>query len=213
MLGLPVYLRNDVHLLGLVEKRKYLPEKWDDLIFVAIRTGIGSIVYHHGKAMRGQKGNAGFLGHTIMNPHGSRCCCGNYGCLETYAGQTAIVNAYNACTHGREDFEAVLQRAQTGENTARRILEDAGFYFGVALANMIKTFEIPNVVVNCKAELAQGPFMEAAQRAMTRYSTASLSLDTAMVTSQLQEEEYALGGCYLVFEHMISKPKLALTLN
>ena len=210
LLGIPVYVRNDVHLLGMVEKDLYLPGDLNDFIYVAIRTGIGSITYQHGRAMRGEKGNAGFIGHTIINPRGQRCCCGNYGCLETYAGQTAIANAYLACSHERVSFDTVISRAEAGETLAVQTLRDAGFYLGVALANLVKTFEIPQVVVGGNPALEGSAFMQAAEEAMREYSTESLNLDICMRAGRLREEQYALGGCHLVMEHRMDKPRLAL---
>ena len=146
-LGIPAYIRNDVHLLGLVEKRLYLPDDLTDFIYVAIRSGIGSIAYQHNKPMRGEKGNAGFIGHTTMNPTGPECCCGSRGCLETYVGQLATVSRYEALTGQQLSFDEMLRRADTGDDVAKQVLQDAGFYLGVALANLVKTYEIPHVIV------------------------------------------------------------------
>lgn len=213
LLGIPVYLRNDVHLLGLVEKRLYQPDSLEDFIYVAVRAGIGSITYQHGKPMRGEKGNAGFIGHTTIDPRGPRCCCGGYGCLETYAGQLAIANHYMECSHQRLTFDEVVSRATEGEELAGCILSDAGFYFGVALANLVKTFEIPQVIVGGTSALENSPFIQAASEALHSYDTESLNIDARLEVGKLPESQYALGGCYLVFEHMLSKPHLALSIS
>lgn len=91
------------------------------------------------------------------------------------------------------------------------MLSEAGFYFGVALSNLIKTFEIPDVVIGGSPALADSPFMEAARSALRDYNTESLGIHLRLRMGQLPERQYALGGCYLVFDHMFSRPKLALT--
>ena len=210
ILGVPVYVRNDVHLLGMVEKELYLPGDFNDFIYVAVRTGIGSITYQHGRAMRGEKGNAGFIGHTIIIPRGRRCHCGSCGCLETYAGQTAIANAYLTCSHEPVDFDEVIRRAEAGETLAVQTLRDAGFYLGIALANLVKTFEIPEIVIGGNPALGGSPFITAAEEALREYSTDSLNLDIRIRAGQLREDQYPLGGCHLVMEHRMDRPRLSL---
>lgn len=210
--GIPVYIRNDVHLLGLVEKKMYLPEDMTDFIYVAIRSGIGSITYQHNRPMRGEKGNAGFIGHTTVNPEGALCHCGSRGCLETYAGQLAIEAYYRELSGKQVSFDEVMRLACEEDPTAIRVLKQAGFFFGVALANLVKTYEIPNVIIGCIPEHDSRVFVEATESALHDHIPDSLHLEAKLCTGHLSEAQYALGGCYLVFEHMFSKPKLALSL-
>ncbi len=210
--GIPVYLRNDVHLLGLVEKRLFLPDALTDFIYVAIRSGIGSITYQHNKPMRGDKGNAGFIGHTTVNPEGALCHCGSRGCLETYAGQLAVEACYRDLSGNQVSFNDVMRLSCEEDPSAIRVLKQAGFFFGIALANLVKTYEIPHVIIGCIPERDSRVFMQATEEALHDHIPDSLHLDAKLRIGHLLEEQYALGGCYLVFEHMFSKPKLALSL-
>lgn len=213
-LKLPVFMKNDVHLMGLVEKRLYLGDQVSDFIYVGLRSGIGSIAYQHNRPMRGEKGNAGFIGHATLDPHGPRCCCGSRGCLEVYAGKLAMMDRYAAQNDNHEhlDFDEIVVRAKAGEALATSVLRDGGFYFGVALANLIKTLEIPYVVVGGSPALENSPFMDAARQSMDEYITGNLGISVNLRCGRLPEEQYALGGCYLVFDHLFSKPRLALSL-
>ncbi len=210
--GIPVYIRNDVHLLGLVEKRLFLPDDLTDFIYVAIRSGIGSITYQHNKPMRGDKGNAGFIGHTTVNPEGALCHCGSRGCLETYAGQLAVEACYRDLSGNQVSFNDVMRLSCEEDPCAIRVLKQAGFFFGIALANLVKTYEIPHVIIGCIPERDSRVFMQATEEALHDHIPDSLHLDAKLRIGHLLEEQYALGGCYLVFEHMFSKPKLALSL-
>lgn len=213
-LQMPVYLKNDVHLMGLVEKRLYLGDAVSDFIYVGVRSGIGSIAYQNNRPMNGDKGNAGFIGHATLDPHGPQCCCGSRGCLEVYAGKLAMVERYAAESETRErvEFDEMVARARAGEKLANTVLTDAGFYFGIALANLIKTLEIPYVVVGGSPALDNSPYMDAARRSMEDYITNNLGIRVNLQCGRLPEEQFALGGCYLVFDHLFSKPKLALSL-
>ncbi len=84
--GIPVYINNDVHLLGLVEKKKYMAAEQKDFIYIGIRSGIGSSIFYHGKPFSGCNGNAGFIGHTTVDTNGPLCFCGKRVCLGVFSG-------------------------------------------------------------------------------------------------------------------------------
>ena len=216
--GLQVYIKNDVHLMGLVEKRLYLGDEIKDFIYVGFRSGIGCIVYQKDRPMRGEKGNAGFIGHSTLNPNGPVCCCGSRGCLDVYAGKMSIVQNYvQLCTEQgtvlteTPDFDDLLALAASGDALAAKVMRDAGFYLGVALSNLIKIVEIPRVVIGGCPALKDSVLLEAAEASMKQYLTDSLSMQVSLSCGAMPEEKFALGGCLLVFDHLLEKPKLNLS--
>lgn len=220
-LKLPVYIQNDVHLMGLVEKRLYLGDEAADFIYIGLRSGIGSVTYQHNRPMSGEKGNAGFIGHTTLNPGGPRCCCGSRGCLDVYASKLAIVSRYleerraagdPVDAQKTPDFDALAALARKGDALAEKVLTEAGFYLGIAIANIIKTVEISRVVVGGSPALKGSAFMKAAETSMKDYLADSLGVCVSLTCGELPEEKYGLGGCFLVFSHMLSKPKLSFSL-
>ena len=52
------------------------------LVYITVSTGIGGGIIVDGKLYGGAKGSAGEIGHTVIDPNGPLCGCGNYGCLE-----------------------------------------------------------------------------------------------------------------------------------
>ena len=53
---------------------------------------------------------------------------------------------------------------------------DHGVDLGIALANLIKTLEIPYVVIGGSPELENSPFMDAARQSMADYITENLGI-------------------------------------
>lgn len=100
---LPVYVNNDVHLLALVEKKKYMREDNSDFVYIGIRSGIGSAYMYQNKLMDGVQGNAGYIGHTVLNAEGPMCVCGNRGCLDAYAGELALNRRYQELTNSENE--------------------------------------------------------------------------------------------------------------
>jgi len=62
----------------------------DSFAYIYFGTGIGLGVMSNGKVLRGAYGNAGELGHMIVERDGNRCACGNQGCLETYVSRFSL---------------------------------------------------------------------------------------------------------------------------
>ena len=219
-LQLPVYIQNDVHLMGLVEKRLYLGDEAPDFIYIGLRSGIGSIIYQNSHPMPGEKGNAGFIGHTTLDPKGPRCCCGSRGCLDVYAGKLAIAERYlekrgakeNGVPKDQPDFDRLVQMAKEGDPLCAQVLSEAGFYLGIAIANLIKTLEISRVVIGGSPVLQGSVFLEAAESALRSYLTDNLGVKVSLHCGRLPEDKYALGGCFLVFDNLFSRPKLSLSM-
>ncbi len=73
--------------------------KVSSILNIHIKDGIGAGIILNGKLYRGANGYAGEIGHSIAQDQGKRCRCGNYGCLEQYSSETALINNINNETH------------------------------------------------------------------------------------------------------------------
>lgn len=223
-LKLPVYLQNDVHLLGMVEKRLYLDDcdvESENFIYIGLRAGIGSVVFINGKPFSGANGNAGFIGHTTLNPEGPKCVCGKRGCLDAYAGELAIIRKYREEKDKRgipagpgddslkmEDF---IRRSKEGDAVCSAILREAGVYLGIEVANLVKTLEITDVVIGGCSNLEDSEFLRAVKESAEDNLPAYFRSRLAIGVGRLTETEYPLGGCFLVFDHLFHKPHLTLS--
>lgn len=59
--------------------------------FLINRAGVGGALLVDGEVFRGFRGGAGEVGHTIVDIHGAKCSCGNYGCLETLVNEQRLI--------------------------------------------------------------------------------------------------------------------------
>ncbi len=57
---------------------------------MVVSTGVGGGIVLDGRLLDGADGNAGHIGHVIVEPDGRRVPCGARGCLEAEASGTAI---------------------------------------------------------------------------------------------------------------------------
>ena len=102
---------------------------------------------------------AGEVGHMVMVPNGEPCSCGNRGCLEAYASDTAVLRSCAQAIERGEapvlrrlrgegplSMEQVLAAQEAGEEAVARIVGQAVRILGVAVAN-INNFACPSLML------------------------------------------------------------------
>ena len=168
--GIGAWLLNDVRAFTLAEHTLGAAQGAETAIFYAIGTGIGGGIVAHGQVNLGVGGAGGELGHMVVAAHGARCGCGNRGCAEAYATGPAIVGEANkriaqGATTALDDMighdlnkmtaRLVEQAADQGDPVAIDVLQNAGYYLGLAVANAIAALA-PEIVVIGGGNVAEG---------------------------------------------------------
>ena len=158
--GLPVEVENAANACALAEiwfeKRA---EGVRDLIAVTVSEGIGTGIISNGQLVQGINGAAGEFGHVSVEQNGLLCRCGNRGCWEMYASNTAAVNNYVQATksarskreaepaeNAQPSFEDLLLLAEQGDAKASEALEKMGASLGAGIAMLI-TGLAPELIV------------------------------------------------------------------
>lgn len=146
--GLPVHVDNDAKALALAEGWVGVARGVNDYVAMVVSTGVGGGVVVDGRLLDGADGNAGHIGHVIVEPHGRTCGCGASGCLEAEASGTGI----RAAT-GRDP-------AAAGDGVRRR----TGTLVGRAVASVANLLDLQLAVVAGSVALGYGDtFFAAAQ--------------------------------------------------
>lgn len=89
-LGIKVKVENDANCAALGEAVHGSGSGCRNLVMITLGTGIGGGIIIDGKIYRG-RGDAGEIGHMIIQGGGLPCPCGQQGCFEQYASVTALV--------------------------------------------------------------------------------------------------------------------------
>ncbi|MFC4637756.1 ROK family transcriptional regulator [Deinococcus hohokamensis] len=117
------------------------------LAYISLGTGIGSglmlgtPVPH---LLRGAQGLAGEIGHTVLQPSGLYCHCGNRGCAETLVSGWAIRAALRI-PPGLLFKDALQSRLQDAD--VQVTLQRAGEALGMLLTNLHHTFNPSDIVI------------------------------------------------------------------
>ena len=201
----PIYLRNDAHLMSrAATARLGLEDK--DFLFIAYRTGIGMAICRNGELVDGSFGNTGYLGHTTVNMDGAPCPCGNRGCLETEASKPTIERRYAEQTGENIPFADILSKPD-----AATLFAQAGRWFGMAIANAVKMTDIYTVVIDGLPAPDDHPFLTAI-RDTVQTACRSYAVQPVTVTSTAFPEAVgAHGAARFILDTFFQKPRLHLT--
>ncbi|HZO06706.1 MAG TPA: ROK family protein [Solirubrobacterales bacterium] len=88
-LGTEVRVGNDVQVATEAEFHLGAGREFQSLIGVFWGTGVGGGLVLDGKPWLG-RGAAGEIGHVVVKRGGAKCPCGRKGCMEAYAGRSAM---------------------------------------------------------------------------------------------------------------------------
>ncbi|MDE6493763.1 MAG: ROK family protein [Bacteroidales bacterium] len=139
---IPVMVDNDANAAALGEMVYGKGRGLSDYVFVTLGTGVGSGIVSGGKLVYGLNGQAGEIGHMIVEPDGRDCGCGRKGCLERYVAAEGAFQTYvelcKAAGHSplANDCRGISDLAQAGDAQACQTYEIMGRCLGMALANV-----------------------------------------------------------------------------
>jgi glucokinase len=151
--GLPTYVGNDANMMTIAEHRFGTAKGFNNIIFVALRTGIGGGIIINGKLYRGVNNAGGEVGQMIINFNNGVSDKGIRGSYEYFASASAVVRRYheemlsaklpdNNPVSCREIFEL----SYSDSPVALKVVEENASLVGIGLANLISIFA-PEIIV------------------------------------------------------------------
>ncbi len=196
-LGLPVSLEHDAKASALGEYHFGSGRGAKSMALIIIGTGIGAAMIVDGKLYRGDRDAAGEVGHITVDMDGPICTCGSTGCVESFAGGPAIVNAYNYATRaGVESGEEIARRAHTGDEIAQRVFQRAGRALGAAIATMAMLNDIDTFVLFGSVVKAGELLLTPTRQAIPRYSYPTIASRIKIMVGELGNDAGILGAAW-----------------
>ena len=226
--GAPVWVDNDVNVLGLGEWRAGVASGHDNVIVVKIGTGIGAGIISDGRLHRGAQGAAGDVGHIqVSDDPGVVCRCGNVGCLEALAGGAAIARdgAAAARTGRSPRLQAVLDTralvtaedvalaAAHGDPVAVALLQAAGARIGSMLAAVVNFFNPSLIVIGGGVAQSGDRLLASIREAVYRRSLPLATRELRVVPSSLGARAGIVGAAVMVADELFSRERLGATLT
>ena len=177
--SLPVHTDLDAKALALAEGWLGGAQGKDNFMAMVVSTGVGGGIVLNGQLLDGAEGNAGHIGHVIVEPNGRRCGCGSRGCLEAEASGKAI--------------EAITGRPAS--EPSYEIMQRTGRLVGHAVSSVCNLLDLDLVVVGGSVALGFGAtFFNSAQEALDEHSRLLYSRGARISPARLGDQGPLLGA-------------------
>lgn len=192
----PVYVDNEANAGAIGEKKAGAGKDAANLVYISVGTGIGTGTIINGALFRGASGFSGEMGHMTIEAFGKPCACGNRGCWELYASESALLGLAEERFAEREDanLDALLRRAEQGDETAIKLFRQIGSYLGIGIANIVNIFNPELIIVGNRMTKAERWLRPAIQNTLDRRSLPFHRRHAALDFSQLGVRSCALGA-------------------
>lgn len=161
--GLPVLLDKDVIAGAIGERWRGATLGYADSLFLYLSTGIGVGVAVGDSILRGATGNAGDIGHLIVDDNGPPCTCGRRGCLGVTLNPSALieqavaagllegshVDAVRSADPARvdESFTALCRLVEGGEPAALALIDSTALQLAKAITTLADLFDTTIVAI------------------------------------------------------------------
>lgn len=188
-LKLPVMVDNNVKAMALGEGFFGSGRNSKSLVFVYGRVGVGSGIFMDNHLLRGADLGAGEIGHMILLAEGGKeCRCGQRGCLETLVGEGALMSSAEELIREKHDsllaqtmqssegrpIERIFKAAREGDALAKGLVEDAAYYLGIALANLVNLLNPELILLGGLFAQGQDLILPIAQETLRKTAFAGL---------------------------------------
>jgi glucokinase len=172
----------------------------DDVVFVMIGTGIGAGIISGGRLVRGFGELSGCAGWLAVRDRFQRGYS-NVGCLEFHVAGPGIATAAQRVFHRPLMAQEVAKLARAGDKKAKQVLDAAGHFLGLGLANLVDILNPRMIVIGGGVAAAGDLLLASARRTMRQWAQPLAVKQVRVARSRLGPRAGILGMARLCFDH------------
>jgi len=194
----PVRVHNDAVALALGEWRWGAGRGHDNVLGMVASTGVGGGLVLGGRVVDGATGNAGHIGHIVVDPTGPECACGGFGCLEAIASGPRTTERARAAGWTGPDAIALAADARAGDPVATAALARAGEALGIGIASAVALCDVSIVVLGGGLAQAGGLLWEPLRAAHAKHARLAFTREVSVVPAALGPDAGLIGAATLL---------------
>jgi len=199
-LGVECVMIQDQHALCMAERYFGKARGLDDFAILDVSSGVGMGVMSGGRLVRGHSGFAGEIGHITVIPGGRRCGCGNRGCLETVASDTALAKRVSRRLGREVDIDELIRLTRSGEVDPQEDCKEVAHYLAIGLATVINIFNPSTLFIHGQLfDIDQSLFARVLEQTRKRTLAPSFA-DCRIIRARGSKRQGAIAG---VIQHLI----------
>jgi len=146
-----VRVHNDAVAMAAGEHWRGAGQGSNNFLGMVVSTGVGGGLILEGHIVNGRSGNAGHVGHVVVDADGPPCACGGVGCLEAIARGPALVAWAREQGWQPPSVDssgaALADSARDGDPIALAAFLRAGRALGVAVASTASLLDLDAVAL------------------------------------------------------------------
>ncbi len=217
----PVLVDNEATVAAFGETYFGVARGSHNVLYVSAGEGIGGGLVLDGQIYSGGAGFAGEVGHMTLEPEGLLCACGNRGCWETVASQSALfrrvheyvatdeTSALSRFRNGKREeltIPMVVRAAEEGDWIARQALVTTGKYLGIGLANLVNALNPEMIVFGGILSLAKEFLLPVIQQTLSERALRWSARTTRIVVAAHGSDACVMGAVAMVYDQMLRQP-------
>jgi glucokinase len=198
--GVPVRLAGDGLCMALGEHRRGAGRGAHFMLGMVVSTGVGGGLVFDGVPYAGRTGNAGHVGHVVVERDGRPCACGGRGCVETVASGPWLVrwsreNGWAAPPGaGARDLAAA---ATAGDPVAQRAFHRGATALAAMIASVGAACDLDLVVIGGGVAKSGGLLFDPLRAALGEYARLDFLRALRVVPAELGGEAGLVGAARL----------------
>ncbi|BBY44062.1 ROK family protein [Mycolicibacterium celeriflavum] len=199
--GAPVRLAGDGLCMAMGERWRGAGRGAEFLLGMVVSTGVGGGLVLDGAPYDGRTGNAGHVGHVVVDPDGGPCTCGGRGCVETIAAgprmaQWAREQGWDAPAHA--DAKELAEAATAGDAVAMRAFRRGAVAVATMIASVAAVCDLDRVVIGGGVAKSGALLFDPVREALTSYAGLEFIRQVRVVPAELGGEAGLVGAAALL---------------
>jgi glucokinase len=201
--GLPVFIGNDANMMTIAEHRFGAAKGFSNVVFIALRTGIGGGIIINNKLYRGMNNAGGEVGQMIINFNGGYSDKGIRGSYEYFASASAIVRRYNELQISLPDKKnkklscrEIFELSYENSPMAVQVVSENAEMVGIGIANLIAIFAPEVIIIGGGMSGAKDSYFELIKKSVNENSLENCRSGAGIERAHLGSSASLLGVAY-----------------
>jgi glucokinase len=210
--GLPSFVGNDANMMTIAEHRFGAAKGYDNIVFVALRSGIGGGIIINGRLYRGVNNAGGEVGQMIINFNNELSDKGIRGSYEQFASASALVRRYqeelkaiNQTEENPLSCREIFELSYTNSPIASKVVTENAELVGMGLANLITIFAPEIIVLGGGMSEANDSYLEMIRKSAFDNSLENCRSEVKIERARLGSSASLLGSAYYSMTRLAGK--------
>ena len=201
LVGAPARLGGDGLCMAMGERWRGAGRGAQFMLGMVVSTGVGGGLVLDGAPYDGRTGNAGHVGHVVVDPDGGPCTCGGRGCVETIASgpnmaRWARENGWEAPPEA--DAKELADAANAGDPIALKAFRRGATAVAAMIASVGAVCDLDRVVIGGGVAKSGALLFDPVREVLAVHAGLSFLHDLKVVPAELGGDAGLVGAAALV---------------